>query len=167
MARRLKAPSPALVVAMIALFVSIGGVGYAASKIDTNDIKSQAVTKPKLAKKAVATGKLDGQAVKTGKIAGQAIKGGKIADIQVRAADLGALTVRQETTPIAPNGGTAFNFVDCSPGQVRISGGVSSTGLNSQTITNQPTDGNGWVGLMRNNTAQQQMMTVTALCLQE
>jgi hypothetical protein len=39
MARRLR-PSPALVVALIALFVSIGGVGYAASQIGTNDTRT-------------------------------------------------------------------------------------------------------------------------------
>jgi hypothetical protein len=81
-------PSPAFVVALIALFVSIGGVGYAASKIGTDDIKSQAVTKPKLAKKAVSSGKLDGQAVTTGKIAADAVRSGKINDGAVKTNNL-------------------------------------------------------------------------------
>jgi hypothetical protein len=34
---------PAMVVASIALFVAIGGIGYAAATIDTNDIKNGAV----------------------------------------------------------------------------------------------------------------------------
>jgi hypothetical protein len=63
--------------------VSVGGVGYAASKIGTDDIKAQAVTKPKIAKKAVSSGKLDSQAVVTGKIGPAAVKGGKINDAAV------------------------------------------------------------------------------------
>jgi hypothetical protein len=72
------------VVALIALFVSIGGVGYAASKIGTDDIKAGAVTKPKIAKKAVSSGKIASEAVSTGKIAPEAVKGGKIKDAAVK-----------------------------------------------------------------------------------
>ena len=77
MARRLR-PSPALIIAIIALFVSIGGVGYAASKIGTNDIKNQAVTKQKIAKKAVTTGRLNDQAVTERTIRDQAVTSSKV-----------------------------------------------------------------------------------------
>ena len=80
MSRRIKAPSPALIVAMIALFVSIGGVGYAASKIGTNDIENKAVTKPKIDKQAVTTNRIADQAVKAKKLADQAVTTDKIAD---------------------------------------------------------------------------------------
>jgi hypothetical protein len=80
MARRLRAPSPALLIALLALFVSIGGVGYAASKIDTNDIKNKAVTKPKIDKQAVTTNRIADQAVKTKKLADQSVTTDKIAD---------------------------------------------------------------------------------------
>jgi hypothetical protein len=69
MPRRMRAPSPALVIALIALFVSIaGGVGYAASKIGTNDIRNGAVTASKLHRKAVITNKIKGKAVTAGKL---------------------------------------------------------------------------------------------------
>jgi hypothetical protein len=79
MARRLT-PSPTFVIAMLALFVSIGGVGYAASKIGTNDIQNKAVTKPKIDKQAVSTNRIADQAVKTKKLADQSVKTDKIAD---------------------------------------------------------------------------------------
>jgi hypothetical protein len=91
-ARRLR-PSPALVISIIALFVSIGGVGYAASKIGTNDIKNQAVTKEKIAKKAVATGRLNDQAVKERTIFDQAVTTDKIADGAVTNGKLAANSV--------------------------------------------------------------------------
>jgi hypothetical protein len=52
-------PSPAMVVACIALFVAMGGVGYSAIKLKKNsvrtkNIKDGAVTSPKLAKTAKA-----------------------------------------------------------------------------------------------------------------
>src|SRR3954452_3076127 len=62
-------PSPALVVAFIALFVAMGGVGYTAVKlkknaVKTKNIKNGAVTTSKLAKTAKApdASKLDGKA---------------------------------------------------------------------------------------------------------
>jgi len=42
-------PSPATVIALLALFVSLGGSAYAINKIGTNQIRNGAVTKPKLA----------------------------------------------------------------------------------------------------------------------
>ena len=78
MLRRLR-QSPAMVVAMLALLVSLGGVSYAATKIGTSQIKNGAVTTPKLHKNAVATGKIQNAAVTADKIAGGAVTADKIA----------------------------------------------------------------------------------------
>ncbi len=61
-------PSPAMVVASIALFLAIGGIGYAAATIGTNDIKNGAVTAKKLHKKAVTRKKIKNNAVDSAKI---------------------------------------------------------------------------------------------------
>ena len=61
-------PSPALVVASIALFVAIGGIGWAAATIGTSDIKQGAATKQKLHKKVVSTKKIAADAVTGNKI---------------------------------------------------------------------------------------------------
>ncbi|MBK5110920.1 MAG: hypothetical protein JJE10_06060 [Thermoleophilia bacterium] len=78
-----------MAVAMLALIVAVGGTAVAATKIGTNQIKSEAVTKNKIKKKAVSTnriaakavtnGKIGPKAVKSGKIAGEAVTGSKIA----------------------------------------------------------------------------------------
>ncbi len=52
-------PSLAMILALMAVFVSIGGVGYAAATIGTNDIKDGAVTKKKLHDNAVNGAKVN------------------------------------------------------------------------------------------------------------
>jgi hypothetical protein len=61
-------PSPALVVAFVALFAAMGGFGYAAAKMKPNSVKSKnikngAVTTDKIADGAVTTPKLSPDAV--------------------------------------------------------------------------------------------------------
>jgi hypothetical protein len=65
---RLKAPSPALVVATVALVVAMAGTGYAAFKVGTKNIKNGAVTTKKLHNGAVTTKKLHNGAVTQNKL---------------------------------------------------------------------------------------------------
>lgn len=117
MVKRSRAPSPALVISLIALFVALGGAAYAV-KLGKNDVKSRniaskAVTGSKLATDAVKTAKLrdgavtplklaDGavgaqaladDAVERQKIKAQAVSSPKLADGAVSAAKLGAGSV--------------------------------------------------------------------------
>lgn len=79
--RRLR-PSPALIIACLALFVALGGVGYAAFKLKPNSVKTKnikngAVKEKKIADGAVTTRKIADGAVTTGKIADKAVTSGK------------------------------------------------------------------------------------------
>ena len=55
---KLRRPSPAMVVALVALFVALSGGAYAAVRITTSEIADHAVTHAKLAKNAVAASNL-------------------------------------------------------------------------------------------------------------
>ena len=75
-------PSPALIVACLALFVAMGGVGYAALKLKPNSVKTKnikngAVKEAKIADGAVTGGKLANGAVTNEKIANGAVTGQK------------------------------------------------------------------------------------------
>jgi hypothetical protein len=64
MKRRPRAPSPALVISLIALFVALGGTTYAATNLPKNSVgtkqlKNNAVTGPKIASKAVTAAKIN------------------------------------------------------------------------------------------------------------
>jgi hypothetical protein len=97
-----RAPSPALVISVIALFVSIGGIGYAAATIGTNDIKRGAVTANKLHKSAVTTKKIKDGAVNGNKVRDNSLTGG---DIQAPEAyhEIGA-----DGEPVFQNGANNF-----------------------------------------------------------
>ena len=69
-----------MVVALLALVVAVGGTAVAATKIGTNQIKNNAVTKKKIKKGAVSTNRLAAKAVTNGKLGPQAVKSGKLAD---------------------------------------------------------------------------------------
>jgi hypothetical protein len=86
---RFKKPSPALVIAVIALFIGLSGAAYAGNKIGTNGIKGKAVTTGKLSGKAVTKGKLAGKSVATGKLADQAVTELKLGDQSVTESKLG------------------------------------------------------------------------------
>jgi len=70
-------PSPATTIACIALFVSLGGVGYAtltlpANSVGTHQLKPGAVTRTKIANNAVNSAKIaDGTLLKTDFLPGQ------------------------------------------------------------------------------------------------
>jgi len=64
MKRRLHAPSPALVISLIALFVALGGTSYAAihlprNSVGTKQLKKNAVTTRKIKKHAVTAAKIN------------------------------------------------------------------------------------------------------------
>jgi hypothetical protein len=64
MKRRLRAPSPALVVSLVALFVALGGTTYAATSLPKNSVgtaqlKKNAVTSAKIKDGSVTAGKVD------------------------------------------------------------------------------------------------------------
>lgn len=61
--------SPASVIAMVALFVALGGISYAAAgKIGSSELKNGAVTKQKLRTSAVVTSKIKNEAVTGAKV---------------------------------------------------------------------------------------------------
>ena len=79
-------PTPGFVIGLLALAVALSGTAWAATKIDTEDIKSKAVTKKKLDTAAVTTKKIADGAVSSAKVADGAVTEAKIADSAVTGA---------------------------------------------------------------------------------
>jgi hypothetical protein len=55
---RIKLPSPAMAISLLALFVALGGTGYAAVKLNGKNIKAKTITGTKLKNRTLTGGKL-------------------------------------------------------------------------------------------------------------
>lgn len=118
--------SSAHLIAFAALAVALSGTAYAATKIDTDDIKNKAVTKQKLDKAAVSTN--------------------RIVDGAVRAAKLGPITEVEETSPPAAVPAITAT-AECPAGTTVISGGFrvdSNDPGDPVIIVRDRREDNGW-----------------------
>lgn len=157
-------PSPALVIACIALFAAMGGTSFALpgkNKIDKNDlrvsvvgtknIKNNAVTGKKIKKRAVSSSRLGSNSVGPAKIKDGAVGRPEITNGAIDATEFGATVVR--TGDSAPtedddgvqNGGpggvdatiaTPTATATCAAGERLISGGARWVGTDVEA-TNQ------------------------------
>jgi hypothetical protein len=175
---KIKRPSPALVIAILALFLATSGSAYAASKITTSQIKKGAITQSKIAKKAVSTSKLKTEAVGTAKLkdesvttdklGDQSVTTGKLADSAVSAKQFGSIVARDTTTTVAAaSNGTATAL--CQADEKVIGGGfetpVNATNVWITQESVRDTAQNGWRVGGRNFTAANVQLKVTVYCL--
>jgi hypothetical protein len=84
---------PATLISLIALFVSLGGIGYAATRIGTKQIKNGAVTGKKLARNSVTTTKIKSGGVGNSDLATNSISTSKIRNGAIIAGKLGTSSV--------------------------------------------------------------------------
>ena len=130
--RWLRPPSPAMIVACLALFVALGGTSYAATKLAANSvgskqIKSNAVTAAKIKNGAITTAKLKDGAVTTAKLPDGAVTTAKLPDGAVTTAKLpdGAVTTAKlpdgavATAKIADGAVSTTKFAAIPGGRVR------------------------------------------------
>ena len=187
--------SSAHVIALAALFVALGGTAFAAATIGTNDIKNQAVTKPKIAKKAVTTGriadqavtertirdqavttdKIADQAVTTPKIADQAVTtdkiglasvgAGNIQDSAVGASELGSTTQVVGGLQTIAASGNGEQTASCPAGTQVLSGGGFANSFAVHLVTSFQS-GNGWhVAYQNTDAANAHSIEAIAVCL--
>jgi hypothetical protein len=164
-------PSPALVISLIALFVSVSGVAWAAATIGTSDIQNGAVTAAKLHLNAVTTPKIKNLAVTRPKIGNGAVNKAKIGSNAVGADELGTVVTRTASISV-PAGSARQVSKNCDPGELALSAGANWDGANTvgpvlQAATfvsgsGQPTGG---TAAGRNEGAGARNLTVSVACL--
>ena len=93
MRTREKLLHPATFLSLAALFVALGGVGYAATKIGTNQLRNRAVTAPKLANNSVTPAKIRAGAVGNRALANNSVSTQKIRAGAIISSDLAAGSV--------------------------------------------------------------------------
>jgi hypothetical protein len=111
MKRRLRAPSPAMVVALIALFVSLGGSAYAVATIGSDDI---------------INGSIRNRDFKDGTLRGQESKPDGFGPNAIKEQVLDASKFRQVPTAAGADGFTHHAVITNTGGTVRARGTTSS-----------------------------------------
>jgi hypothetical protein len=137
-----------MAVALVALFVALGGVAWAAATIGARDIKDDAVRTRHIK---------DGQ-VKISDLAGSA-----------KAAFLSSnVTVRNSTVQEVTNGNISGQSADCHSGEIAIAGGVGwSTTPQANTMAmleSGPGDAHSWSATVGNTSGSTQSYTVRVVC---
>jgi hypothetical protein len=157
---KLSMPSPAMIVACLALIAALGGTAYAAiaknsiksrqiapKAVKTSDLADNAVKEAKIKDGAVSTDKLADGAVSAAKIADGTISGGKLEARSVKLGSLGVFVNTYFTDAPLPDDGTRnAAFAQCPTGQVVIGGGasfsfptaVNTTGDDLRLISSRP-----------------------------
>jgi hypothetical protein len=139
-------PSAPLVISVVALFVALGGVGYAATflpahSVGTTQLQTSAVTNPKLGNQSVGNWKLRFGSVGTRKIANRAVGRGQINASQVQERVTGtcstagqAINAVTETGTVSCASAAASQFGAATKDPVTIDSAKSSTQILTDSL---------------------------------
>lgn len=114
-------PSPAMIVACIALFVGMTGAGYAATKIGSAQIKNNAVLSKHIKNGQVRTGDLRANAVNGAKIAdntvaGEDVKDGTLSGVDVTNGSIAGLDLANNSVDSAKVSDDSLTGADIEEG---------------------------------------------------
>ena len=147
-------PSPAMVVAIVAVFLSLAGGAYALqgkNRVDSGDIKTGAVKRGDLSRDAVASG--------------------KVVDGSIKGADLGVNYYVQTASLTVPGNLVNSGTVSCNTGDLATGGGwnTGAPAPNTQNAQASYPAGpssapNGWTVVLDNLTTQSITNTIYVVC---
>jgi hypothetical protein len=156
--RRIKRPTPAFVVAMVALFVALGGTAGA--------VVTAAVPLAKHALLADNAKKLGGQTAKQIVAAGATAGASASAQVPGPASTAAGIVTRKTSSGSVGAGGAQAFSIACDSGQKVLGGGFSSDGPLLVAITDGPVDDATWgIGLINLDEAAGHNVTLYATCI--
>jgi hypothetical protein len=177
---RIRRPSGAMVVAMIALIVALGGTAQALPGVNTiftddivdgqvrgPDIGIGAVRAPEIGIGAVGTSEIASSGVGASEIAANAVDTSELAAGSVRAGDMGTITSRQVILSI-PAGSANLAIASCNAGEIVLSGSANMAPVTNQLVGlsgSFKSSNTAWEGSGYNNDAVAHNLVVTAHCL--
>jgi hypothetical protein len=110
---RPKTPSPAMVVALIALFVSMGGMSYAVTSIDSADIKNNSIRSPDIKNNSIRSNDIKDNSVRSKDIRRSTIQASDVgndvlAGGNIRESSLGKVPTATDADTLGGNPASAF-----------------------------------------------------------
>jgi hypothetical protein len=108
---RIRRPSPALVIAVIALFISMGGVSYglATGSIDSREIRNNTIMS-----RDIRNNTINGRDIRTGAVFGSDIHRSTITGGDVRDGALGGADIQESSLAQVPSAAKAGNVMAAS-----------------------------------------------------
>lgn len=170
-------PSPALVIACLALFMALTGSAFAVGiaknsvrsaqiadgTVRSIDLRDNAVNSPKIAPDAVGAEEIAENAVQSPEVTPDTLTANDLAPDSVNSSELGAVTLRSSNAKLA-KGASGGVSVNCAAGEQVLSGGGQPGHFGTEMTSTRPS-GNGWLYQAVNNTGGEETITVFALCL--
>jgi hypothetical protein len=154
-----------MIVAVLALCLSMGGIGYAAGKIGSHDLKVDAVKSRHIDGGAVTKQAIHRGAVVSVKIANHAVTTAKLGDNSVKASKLAA-TVDGLNSINVPGNDTATTTVNCPAGAQALSGGYSTPQNGQVRVTRMRRNGDdSWTFAFRNTASDPRSVDARVTCL--
>jgi hypothetical protein len=173
-----------MVVALLALFLAMGGTTYAVKRVGTRQLANKAVTSAKIRSNAVTSAKIRSNAV-----TGRKIKNGSIDSSKVKADSLTGANINEGTLTTVPSANVANSVarldynaatvtnpptttplpgalsVSCDPGLRATGGGVKldESGLQS-TYDDNPRGNDGWEARVFNTDVVAHTYTIYVIC---
>lgn len=126
MRARNRRPSPALVISVLALFVALGGTGYAASQINGKSLKNNSVTGKKLKNKTIT-----GAKVKPNGLTGKQINESSLGTVPSAANANHAATATSATNATTLDGRGASSFAAAKAEPLRVIGAAGQPPFNT------------------------------------
>ena len=163
MARRLQyRPSGAMVVAFVALFVALGGVGYAAATIGSAQIKNNSVQS-----KDIRNNDVRGRDVRNDSLTGADVLEARLAKVPsastADSASISKLTYKSGTFTTTA-AGPGHGEVTCDPG-TRVTGGGVKGDIDNQLVQGTyPVGTDKWAGDVNDGGSGPTQFTVYAIC---
>jgi hypothetical protein len=165
-------PSPAMIVAMLALFMALAGTGYAATQLPANSVGTKQLKKNAVVRVKIKNNAVNGAKVFDNSLTGDDIKESsltKAVPLATHAAAAAALDKATYKTaagaaPPGPVGGSASAI--CDAGQHVVGGGVKvDDPVNAFIIDGYPDAANtAWTGRVGNAGGAAVGFTVYAVC---
>jgi hypothetical protein len=121
---RLRRPSSALVIAILALVIALGGTSYAAVSLGPGAVKTRNIAPGAVKAADIATGAVGKRAIATGGVSSQEVRDGSLRarDFGENALPASAITVHSAQTNIVPYQ-SAVVTASCPDGQRATGGG--------------------------------------------
>lgn len=142
---------------------AINAQKIAPDAVGNEELAENAVESAQVAPDSLTASDLGAASVGTSEVADHSLTGVDIAPDSIRATQLGTITQRNISAPIAA-GKTGSVSASCEPGEQIISGGGQPSVFGVEMTSTRPS-GNGWLYQAKNNTGSDQTITAFALCL--